>query len=97
MPQSVPKKEIGLCQGVQLSLQGSQVSQEVQASERGYTQEGEVGQGQGRQSPAKSRPSPSMHTSAVHHLGVMCTRSSVDSIQELLFLVIVLTIFYHFQ
>ena len=49
MLQPVPEEELGLCQGVQLSLQGSQVSHEVQASERGYTQEGEAGQGQGGQ------------------------------------------------
>ena len=98
MPQPVPEEEIGLCQGVQLSLQGSQVSQEVQASERGYTQEGELGQGQGRQRQVLKVPQKvDLHhpcTSAVHHLRVTCTRSGTDHIQELLFLVIA---FNHFS
>ena len=92
MPQPVPEEEIGLHQGVQLSLQGSQVSQEAQASERGYTQEGEVGQGQGRQTQVQKVPQKvdlhHLHTSAVHHLEVMHTRSGVDNLHELLFLVI---------
>ena len=75
-------------QGVQLSLQGSQVSQEVQESERGYTQEGEVGQGQGGQKVPQKVDLCHPHTSTVHHLRVMHTRSGMDNLQELLFLVV---------
>ena len=73
-----PKKKSGLCQGAQLSLQGSQVSQEVQASERGYIQEGEVGQEQDGQAQLQKVPQEidlcHLRTSAVHHFSNACQK-----------------------